>query len=239
MFSKLGKNMENSYIVKKKIPLFRGIKVKTLQITLIITFILSILLFSGPVSALDTTELSAYPLLSKDAPSTGEKVTIRISLQSNTSEQLKIDHIGINFDWMASGGYYGVDLTGNPITIESYGTYTSAPFVIQIPSNTRTGSHTYYIGVVGLEGADQTSFSWDSSPSTIQVLPANVITPTPSPTAGGGQTDSSSPNQILYIAIVAIAVAIVVSVIVLVMRKKRKQTTPVADQPLKPIEGQS
>ena len=234
--------MENSYIVRKEnTPMFRGIRVKTLQITLIVTFIVTIFLFSGLVSALDSNALSAYPVLSKDTLSAGYTVTVRITLQSNTDEQLQIQGIGINFDWMLSDGFYGPDLSSNPVTIQSNGTYTSAPFTIQIPSNASAGSHTYYVGVDGLEGTAETSFSWNSPTATIQVFTANVSTPTqtPSPTESGDGQTGSSQNLLLYGAIVAIAAVIVVSVIVMLMRKNRKQATPVADQPVKPVEGQS
>ena len=78
----------------------RGIRVKTHKIILMVSFVLAIFVFSGLVSALDTNAISTYPVLSKQALNIGSSVTVRITVQSNTDEQLQITGIGINFDWM-------------------------------------------------------------------------------------------------------------------------------------------
>jgi len=223
--------------------MFRGIRVKTLKITLIVTFVVAIFLSIGLVSALDSNGLSAYTVASNNTPSPSEKVTLRITLQSNTDEQLQITNIGINFDWMPSDGFYGPTLSSNPVIIQSNGTYISAPFTIQIPSNASIGSHTYYVGVDGLEGTAETAFSWNSATSAIVVVgtqTTSTASPSPSPSPGG--TAASPPSLLLYGAIVAIAVVIVIIVIVILVRRKPKQAapaTPVADQPTKPDEGQN
>jgi hypothetical protein len=216
--------------------------VKTQKIIFIVSFVLAIFISSGLVSALDTNGLSATPVFSKNTLNVGSSITVRITVQSNTDEQLQITHIGINFDWMDSGLFFGPK---NPVTLAANGSYTTPPFIVQVPTNVTVGSHLYFVGVDGTESTNQNVFYWNSTTSSIIVLAANQTgtTTTPSPTGGGGeQTPSSSLNMILYIAVIAIVVVVVVAVIVMVMKKKRKPTKPattVADQPAKPAEEEN
>ena len=138
----------------------RGIRVKTHKIILLVSFVLAIFVFSGLVSALDTSAISAYPVLSKQTLNIGSSVTVRITVQSNTDEQLQITHIGINFDWMDSGLFFGPK---NPVTLAANGSYTTPPFIVQVPTNVTVGSHTYFVGVDGTEGTNQNDFYWNSS----------------------------------------------------------------------------
>ena len=219
---------------------------KTVKIMFIIAFVMTLCVFSGLVSALDSSAISAYPVLSKQTLNIGSTVTIRINVQSNTDEQLQITHIGINFDWMDSGLFFGPN---NPVPLAANGSYTTPPFIVQIPTNVTVGSHTYFVGIDGTEGTSQTDFYWNSSTATIIVLPANQTgtTITPGPTGGGGgQTTSSPLNTILYIAVVAIVVIVVIAVIVMLMQKRKKTTPsdkpvakPVAEQPAKPAEDEN
>jgi hypothetical protein len=228
----------------------RGIRVKAHKIILIVSFVLAIFVFSGLVSALDTNAISAYPVFSKSTLNIGSSITVRITIQSSVDEQLQITHVGVNFDWMDSSGFFGPNLTNNPVTITSNGSYTTPPFIVQVPTNVTMGSHTYFIGVDGTEGTSQTDFYWNSSAATIIVLAANQTgtTTTPGPTGGGGggQTTSSPLNTILYIAVIAIVVIVVIAVIVMLMQKRKKTTPsdktvakPVAEQPAKPAEDEN
>jgi hypothetical protein len=61
--------------------------------------------------------------------------------------------IGIHFDWMASDGFYGNDLSSSPVTIPSQGTHLFDAFSIQVPSNASVGAHSYYVGVDGVQGS--------------------------------------------------------------------------------------
>jgi hypothetical protein len=227
--------------------------VKTIKIVIIAAFVLALCVFSGLVSAFDSSSLSAIPVFSKSTLNVGGTVTVRITVQNNVDEQLQISHVGVNFDWMASGGFYGPDLSSNPAVIPSKGGYTTPPFVVQIPTNVTVGSHTYYVGVDGIESSNQNEFFWNSTTVVIQVLPANTTgsttTITVSPTGGGGgQTTASSMSPltlIIYIAVAAIVVVVVLALIVMVVQKKRKPkpytTTPAAsadEQPKKPAEEQ-
>jgi hypothetical protein len=226
---------------------------KTQKIIFIVSFVLAIFVFSGLVSALDTSALSAYPVFSKNTLNIGSSITVRITVQSNTDEQLNLIHVGVNFDWMPSGSFYGPDLSSNPAVVASNGSYTTPPFIVQVPTNVTLGSHLYFVGVDGTESTNQNEFYWNSSTASIIVLAANQTgtTTTPGPTGGGGgggQTSISPLTLILYFAVAAIVVVIVVAVIVVVIMKKRKKkkpadtAPPVVEQttkPTKPAEGEN
>jgi hypothetical protein len=223
---------------------------KTQKIIFIVSFVLAILVSSGLVSALDTSALSATPVFSKNTLNIGSSITIRITVQSNTDEQLSLIHVGVNFDWMPSGRFAGPDLSSNPAVLTSKGSYTTPPFMIQVPTNVTLGSHFYFVGVDGTESTNQQEFYWNSSTTSIIVLAANQTgtTITPGPTGGGGgdgQATISPLTLILYFAVAAIIVVIVIAVIVMVIMKRRKKkkpieptdtAAPVAEQPTKPTK---
>ncbi len=229
---------------------------KTTKIVFIASLVLTICVFSGLVSAFDSSSLTAYPVFSKPTLNVGGTVTVRITIQSNVDEQLEISHVGVNFDWMASSGFYGPDLSSKPEVIPNNGSYTTPPFVVQIPTNVTVGTHTYFVGVDGIESSNQNEFFWNSTVATIQVLPANTTGtttyPTTSPTGGGGGQTSSSISPltlIIYIAVAAIVVVIIVALIVMLIRKRRKPkpsnapaatpSTPAAEQPKKSGEEEN
>jgi len=223
--------MENQYIVRKEnTPKIRGITVKTTKIVFIAAFVLTLCVFSGLVAAFDESSISAYPVFSKPTLNVGSTVTVRITVQSKVDEQLQISHVGVNFDWMDPSGFYGPDLSSNPAVVPNNGSYTTPPFVVQIPTNVTVGSHTYYVGVDGIESSNQNEFYWNSTVATIMVLPANTTGTTPiitiSPTGGGGgqtTTSSTSPlTLIIYIAVGAIVVVVVLALIVILVQKNRK-----------------
>jgi hypothetical protein len=221
---------------------------KTQKIILIVSFVLAIFVSGGLVSALDTNAISAYPVFSKNTLNIGSSITVRITVQSNTDEQLDLIHVGVNFDWMPSGSFYGPDLSSNPAVVASNGSYTTPPFIVQVPTNVTLGSHLYFVGVDGTESTNQNEFYWNSSTASIIVLAANQTgtTITPGPTGGGGggggQTSISALTLILYFAVAAIVVVIVVAVIVVVIMKRRKKrkpadtASPVVEQPTKPTK---
>lgn len=225
----------------------------TTKILFITVFVLTLFIFSGLVYAFDETSISAYPIFSSQTLNVRSTITVRITVQSNVDEELQISHIGVNFDWMDPSGFYGLDLSSNPAVIPNSGSYTSPPFVVQIPANVTVGSHTYYVGVDGIETSNQNEFYWNSTSAVIQVLPANTTGTTPiittSPTGGGGgptSTSSTSPlNLIIYIAVAAIVVVVVLALIVMLVQKKRKPksstpatSAPAAEQPKKSDEEQ-
>lgn len=225
---------------------------KTTKIVFIVAFMLSLCVFSGLVAALDQSSLSATSVFSKNAPNVGGQVTVRITVQNNANEALQITHVGVNFDWMDNGGFWGPDLSSSPASVPAGGSYTTPPFVVQVPTNVTVGSHTYFVGVDGTEGSNQADFYWNSSSTPIIIVPANATgtttVPTTNPTGGGGNgTSSTSPlSLIIYGVVIAIVAVVIIALVVMFMQKRRKPkpsneppaapTTPAAEQPKKPEE---
>jgi hypothetical protein len=68
---------------------------------------------------------------------------------------------------MPEGAFYSHDLSATPVTIPSNGSYTFDIMSASVPSNVTAGLHSYFVGIDGLQ--NNISFSWDSSPATIQI----------------------------------------------------------------------
>ena len=221
---------------------------KTTQTAFIVVFFLSLCVFSGlAAAAIDQSSLSAVPVLSKQVLNVGGSVTVRITVQSNANEQLSITNIGVNFDWMDSGTFAGQTLIDNPPVIPASGSYTTPPFNVKVPTNVTVGPHNYFVGIDGTDSIG-TEFFWNSTTTTIQVLPANTTgtttQPTINPTGNGGPKTSTSPLTLIIIfAVVAIIAIFVIVLVIMLVQKRRKHkpakpatAVPVAEQPKKPEE---
>ncbi len=217
---------------------------RKLQIAYILPLLLVILFSAGIVSALNSSDASAQVFWSSDILHPASNAGFRITFISNTDDQLTVQLIGVHFDWMADGAFSGKDLSNDPQTIPARGNYTSDPIMIQIPFNVSVGSHTYFVGVDGVDSSG--NFTWSGPNQTIQVTYTSTSetspTPNPTPTPGGsGGQAGSPPNITTYLLIVAVvAIVIAVAAIVMELRKKTKQvnsvadkTNPVTDQPQK------
>ena len=143
---------------------------RSLRLMLTVTSISIIcILCCGLVSALNPDEASVSLFWSSQTVYQGAIVSIRMTFQSNSADQLKIYRIGLHFDWMPPDEFYTSDFSANPVTVPTYGTYIFDPIVIQIPLNVSAGSYSYFVGVDGTEGLSASGFSWNSSSSTIQI----------------------------------------------------------------------
>jgi hypothetical protein len=206
----------------------RGLGLKILRATTVVTFIVIVFFSINIVSALQSNEASVSTFWSKATPSPGDTETVTITFQSNTAQELQIFYIGIHGDWMPADRFYGQNLSQDPVTIPGMGTYISQPFVVPVPSDASIGSHTYFIGI---DGASETggSFSWDSATATITVVASTASTPTttPSISPGGGLAEGSQ-NWLFFLAIIAIVVVVVI-IIAIMIRKKRAQASPAAE----------
>ena len=203
---------------------------RSLRITLTVTSIIIIFLCSGLVSALNSDEASVSTVLLNQTVHPSDTLSVIITFSSNSADQLSINRIGLHFDWMAPNEFYTNDLTANPVSVESNGSHVFEAMAIQIPPYVSAGSHSYYVGIDGVQGLSGT-FSWDSAASTIQVYAATGSSPTPtatsSPSSGGGQEEG--PSLLLYLAVIAVVVIVALSIIVVVMRKRRKRAVSIAD----------
>jgi hypothetical protein len=123
----------------------------------------------GLVSALNEDEISISPTWKTMAPYQGESTYVKLTLTSSSAEQLRIFRVGLHFDWMASGSFFTLDLTDDPVVFPSQGLHIFDSLVIQIPPNASIGSHSYFIGIDGAEAPYYESFSWDSPSFTLQI----------------------------------------------------------------------
>lgn len=146
----------------------KAFPIKLMAVSICILCVLSI----GFVSALNSDEASVSLFWSSQAVYQGDVISVKITFTSTCPEQLTIYGIGLHFDWMSPDGFYGRDLSNNPVSVPSYGTHIFESIAIEIPANVSTGVHSYFVGVDGVQGYSLTEFSWDSPPFTMQVQAA-------------------------------------------------------------------
>ncbi len=185
----------------------------------------------GVVAALDQDQASVNVFPTSETVAPGQAVGITLIFNNNSPDSLTLTSLGVHFDWMDSGGFFGFNLSSTPITVQAGGNYPfTQPINIQVPTTASLGNHSYYIGVDGTQGSSNTPFSWDSPASTILVSngggtgPTTTINPTSSSSQGGGQ------DMLLYgvAAVVVIIVVLMVVIVVMRMRKKPANLSPAA-----------
>jgi hypothetical protein len=205
---------------------------KTLVVSLLCVMLV-MFVSSGIGSALDTNGLTAHAMFSENPLPAGETVTFRVIFASNNSETLKLNLIGLHFDWMPTDGIIGHNFTLSPPTLQNGASYTSDPIQISIPSSATSGTHSYYIAVDGYEGSDDTPFSYTSETLTVEVLSDVVATPKPTATTSGGNNNQTGEPLNLWtiIAIAAIIAVVVLVVLVFMMWRKRAPAAPAAPAP--------
>lgn len=141
---------------------------KLLRLALIaISISLICVLSIGLVSALNPDEATASVSWASQTYYPGDSMVFRIFVQSNSPDELLIQRIGLHFDWMPEGAFYSSDLSAAPVSIPSNGSYTFDIMSASVLSNVTAGLHNYFVGLDGLQ--NNISFSWDSSPATIQI----------------------------------------------------------------------
>jgi flagellar basal body-associated protein FliL len=225
---------------------FLGRSMKAIHILLIaICFsMITFSLFGNACSALGQDEAAASGYWNNPNHYPGSSGTFTITFISNSSDQLTIYYVGVHFDWMASDVFVGLNLQNSPVNVTSHGSHTFESMIILIPANASLGSHSYYIGIDGTQGANNAIFSWDSQPFSILIQASTQPTPTPtqSPTNGG----SDQINLLLLIVGAAIIAVVVVLLLVMILKRKRKpsqepivtptQTVTSPPQPVTPTQ---
>jgi hypothetical protein len=209
---------------------------KTQKVAVTLTILAVVFLSIGVVSAaLSASDATITAQLSNTAPKPGNGVTVLVTFQSHVSQELKIYVYGIHADWMASADdFQGPNLSSAPATVEANGQYTGS-FLLVIPTTASIGSHTYYVGVDGVDASGNT-FSLNSAEATIQVV-APTSTQTAGPSGSGGQT-AALPDWAPYLIIVAVVVIVIVLVFILLKRNKRKPKAA-APATMQPTENPS
>lgn|GEM_PF-3122126 len=196
---------------------------KTVHVVSIVTLVAVIFLSVGLVSALTNSDATIHATLSNDSPRAGDAILVTVTFQSNVAQQLSIYAIGVHADWMQATQLYGPNLSSDPATVEANGVYATQ-FSLPIPSTASVGTHTFTVGIDGLD-ASGNAFSLDSSEQQLQVISASSSTgPTSTANPGGGQT----PDWLPYIVVAAAAVVVAVLVIIVMMRSRRPRSQPAA-----------
>ncbi len=126
------------------------------------------------VSALDQDDFSVSPSWSTPLYYQGDSVSVKLILSSKTTETLTVYYIGIHFDWMEEGSFFGRDLSDQPVIVQSSKVHVFDPMGITIPSDISVGLHNYTIGIHLVEGASPTVIPWDSHARIIYVQPAGA-----------------------------------------------------------------
>lgn len=188
-------------------------------------------LFSNAAFALEQDEASASAYWTGQPFYQGSNGTLSITFISNSSDQLTIYYVGVHFDWMASDTFVGLNLQNSPVNVTSHGSYTFNPMIILIPSNVSVGSHSYFIGIDGVQGVYE-GFSWDSQTFSLQIQASQqpTATPTQPATTGGGD----QINLLLLIVGAAIIVVVVVLLLIMILKRKRKPSQPPTVTPSQP-----
>jgi preprotein translocase subunit SecG len=204
--------------------------VKTVHIVSIVTVLAVVFLSIGLVSALSSSDVVIHASLSNPTPRAGDMVLVSVTFQSNVAQELKIYAIGVHADWMDATQLYGPNLSSDPQTVEANGVY-STQFSLPIPSSASVGTHTFTIGVDGLD-ASGNAFSLDSAQSQVQVLDASSSTG-PGTTNPNGQTGTS--DWLPYLVVAAAAVVVVVLVLLVMMRSRKGRKPAVQSSSEAPV----
>lgn len=133
----------------------------------IICFSIISALFIGSTNALEENDATVTALWLSLPINQGNIETVSIFLVNNSPEELQIYFVGLHFDWMESEQFLGNNLSNDPVIIPSLETYTFSPMTVDIPEDAILGSHSYYVGIDGLEGGS--TFEWDSQMFTLVV----------------------------------------------------------------------
>jgi hypothetical protein len=154
--------------------------VKTSRIIVAVAcYIIVCAMFSGLASALSQEEATASVAWVPLAPLPGNSATASVIFINNSPENLTIESVSIHFDWMDAGLYVGATLP-DPVTVPVNDSQVLSPLLINIPSNVTLGTHTYTVGIDGVQGTSD--FSWDSTQLMV--------------TIGAGGSSQSSFNQL-------------------------------------------
>ncbi|MCW4046759.1 MAG: hypothetical protein NWE99_04250 [Candidatus Bathyarchaeota archaeon] len=132
-------------------------------------FVIICAMFSGLVSGLSQEEAVATVFWNPSAPPPGSTAIATVFFINKSNDTLAIERVGLHFDWMDSG-FFGITLS-DPVTVPSQGTYNFNPMLISIPANVESGTHTYYVGIGGVQGS--TEFFWTSAEISMTIGTGN------------------------------------------------------------------
>jgi hypothetical protein len=175
-------------------------------------------LFSGVGSALEQDEATVMVMGLSGTLYPGDDVNVTVVLLSSYSEELEIYQLGLHFDWMTSNIYSILNMSDNPVTIPSNGTY-AFPVTVSIPEDVDVGTHSYFVRIGGLH-QDFTYFDWkDPYNRTLSIQDSEEETYNEVVDVNSQQDQLSIIIGVVVVAVVAVLIIILVGV-----RKKRRKT---------------
>ncbi len=193
---------------------------KSRWLLIIAFFSICCILPSGGVSPLEQDEARMTPIWSNETPNPGSIVRLTVFFINDYSEPLTIQRVGVHIDWMEPEGFAGVDISDEPVTVQSSGGYAFPQINVQVPQDASVGTHSYFVGVDGIL-ANSTEFNWDSPTRTLQILSSGEDG-TNGGNGGDGTTNADGQlNQMLIIVGVAAAAGAAVLVMILIFRRKK------------------
>jgi flagellar basal body-associated protein FliL len=190
--------------------------VKGIRVVSIVAFVIVTFISMGLVSALTSSDATILASLSNASPKPGDTVLVSVTFQSKVAQELQIYAIGVHADWMEADQLFGPNLSSNPATVDANGVYATQ-FTMQIPSSASLGTHTYRIGVDGLDSTG-TAFSFDSADSSLQVVAGSSGTNNPT---NGGDSGGQIGDWLPWVTVAAAAVIVAVLVVFFLMKSKK------------------
>jgi hypothetical protein len=217
------------------------INLKTIKLVTLFTIIAVISVSIGAVSALSASDATITANLSNSSPAVGQLISVSVTFQSHTSQQLRVFAVGLHGDWMVADRLYGPTLSNDPPVVNGNGNYVTQ-FTVPVTSDVPLGSHRYYVGVDGVDSSGN-SFSLNSAEATLQVIPSGstAITPTPTATTTPSQSGGAplgSEDLLFYVAVVAIVAMVVLAIMVLFTLRRRNRARPAAQPVSNPPTAQ-
>jgi hypothetical protein len=146
-----------------------GDSMKQLPLVIIaVSIIIICFLNTGLVSALEPEEASVTLEWSSQTVYQGSIVNVVMTFHNNAADEITLDRVGLNFDWMSSDEFAGHDYSASPISVPAGGSQTFDAVTITVSNNTSAGEHSYFVGVDGSDSFGD--FVWDSPEFTIEIL---------------------------------------------------------------------
>ena len=193
---------------------------KSLRISIILLILVFVFLGSGIVAAINSGEVTVQAIFSSETLQAGQTTTVKLFLTSTSTDELIISNVGLHFDWMKNGTFFGFNLNNSVTIPRGGGTFEFQPIALKVPSTVTNGMHAYYVGIDGRQGTSLTPFSWDS-PTTAKEVLSSSVNPTPTSTNSGGEQPEGQPDLALYGVIAVVVIIVALLIVVFMIRKKR------------------
>ena len=168
---------------------------KTCRVLFIVALCVTCFLFSGVVSALDENDVSVTVTLSTQTAYSGGLLGARVTVvRQSYEEDITIAYLGLHFDWMDPDYFEGQNMSDNLVTLSFWSeSFVSNLILVYIPENVSVGSHSYYVGIDGIQGTS-TGFSWDSEMFTLNVYDPEEVYNGLKPSVSSGITAGENAN---------------------------------------------